>query len=368
MKIKNSNIWTIKSKVEQKSRNRYGAVNYLERTLLRLEDEEGNEGWGEMMPIIFTSEKADNATTAIQTAVESLKEMPEIEPVSNSNIIDTILDFSELKAARSSIECALLDIESKREQKDFLQKMEGTHKSIKLDGPIGLESPEDAIKKTKQYLSEGVSTVKVKVGVNVREDASRLIALRKEFGDDIEIRMDANGGYTDEEVFEFCNLILPVAVQHFEQPVLPSNKRCFEICREIREMGIPVAADESLFSLQDAETLVQEDALDVGVIKISKFGGVLIAKKIANLLESADKKCVISASYESLIGKSMALALALSLQNTDLAHEVGHFAKEPTITEWAHSNSNGIMSYGHCDGLGAKGDLEKISAIATNSL
>ena len=223
------------------------------------------------------------------------------------------------------------------------------------------------MQKTKNYLTEGISTVKVKVGVNVKDDANRLIALREEFGEDIEIRMDANGGYTNEEVFEFCNLILPVAVQHFEQPVLPSNDRCFEIFREIREMGIPVAVDESLFSLQDAEILVQEDALDVGVIKISKFGGVLIAKKIANLLESAGKKCVISASYESLVGKSMALALALSLNNTDLAHEVGHFAKEPTITEWAHNNSNGSMSYGHCIGLGAEGNIEKINSIATSS-
>ena len=368
MKIENTNIWTIKSKVEQKSRNRYGAVNFLERTLLRLEDENGNEGWGEMMPIIFTTEKAENATKVIQNITESLKEMPEIEPISNSNVIDSLQDFSELKAARSSIECALLDIESKREQKSFVEKLEGSHTSVSLDGPIGLESPEDAIRKTKMYLTEGISTVKVKVGVNVRDDANRLLALREEFGDEIEIRMDANGGYTDEEVFEFCNLILPVAVQHFEQPVLPSNERCFEICREIREMGIPVAADESLFSLEDAETLVQEDALDVGVIKISKFGGILIAKKIATLLESAGKKCVISASYESLVGKSMALALALSLNNTNLAHEVGHFAKEPTITKWKHNNSNGIMSYGHCIGLGAKGDVEKINSIATSSI
>ena len=64
----------------------------------------------------------------------------------------------------------------------------------------------------------------------------------------------------------------------------------------------------------------------------------------------------------------MALALALSLNNTDLAHEVGHFAKEPTITEWKHNNSNGIMSYGHCIGLGAKGDVEKINSIATSSI
>ena len=116
MKIENANIWTIKSKVEQKSRNRYGAVDFLERTLLRLEDEKGNEGWGEMMPIIFTTEKADNATKAMQTVTESLKKMSEIEPVSNSNVIDDLHDLSELKAARSSIECALLDIESKREQ------------------------------------------------------------------------------------------------------------------------------------------------------------------------------------------------------------------------------------------------------------
>ena len=129
-------------------------MNYLERTLLRLEDEKGNEGWGEMMPIIFTTEKADNATKAMQTITESLKKMSEIEPISNSNVIDVLHDLSELKAARSSIECALLDIESKREQKSLLEKLGGSHTKANLDGPIGLESPEDAIQKTKKSVED----------------------------------------------------------------------------------------------------------------------------------------------------------------------------------------------------------------------
>ena len=367
MKIVKTNVWAMESKVEQKSRNRYGAVNLLERTLLRIEDEIGNEGWGEMMPVIFTSEKADNATKAIQITAEFLKESTEVESLSNSNFVDSILDFSELKASRSCIECALLDLESKREQKTFLNKLGGNRSHVLLDGPIGLESPEDAIKKATQYLSEGISTVKVKIGVNVKQDAARVTAIREKFGDKINIRMVANGGYSDDEVFKFCELILPLKVEHFEQPVLPSNKRCFEILRKIRAMGIPVAVDESLFSLQDAKTLIQEDALDIGVIKISKFGGLLLAKKITNLLESAGKKCIVSASYESLIGKSMALSLALSLKENNLAHEVGHFAKEPIISKWEHDISNGILSYGDCVGHGAKGDLEKINSIATIS-
>ena len=86
---------------------------------------------------------------------------------------------------------------------------------------------------------------------------------------------------TPEEAIQFCKWTLGAQIEHFEQPVLPSEKDCLEVFREIREMGVPVAVDESLFSLDQARRLIEEDAVDVGVIKIAKFGGALAAREVA---------------------------------------------------------------------------------------
>ena len=365
MKIMNTNIWTMSSKVEQKSRNRYGGKTLLERTVLRLEDDSGCEGWGEMMPITFTDESPAEATAAIEQAAAKLKGREISNPATE---VDRLFDFTKLQAARSCVESSLLDLDCQRKGQPFSAILGGERRSkFEFNGPIGLVSPDEAIEKTKKYLVEGISTVKVKVGADFDPDAERLLALREAFGDKINLRMDANGGYTPEEAIRFCTKILPARVEHFEQPVSPSEARCFDIFREIREMGIQVAADESLFTLADARMLIEEDAVDVGVIKISKFGGPLAAAEVTRTLEAAGKSCVLSASYESYIGKSVGLALAVSLEKCDRAHELGHFAAEAVMAEWRHDITGCVFTRGEGPGLGARGladSLDSLAAIA----
>ena len=373
MKITNTNVWTMASEVAQQSRNRYGGATLLERTVLRLEDDQGNEGWGEMMPIIFTDETPAAATVAIKEAAAKLKGRDVIDSAASATTsgpaaeADSLFDFTKLQAARCCVESALLDLGSQRTGKPFSSVFGGERRSgFELDGPIGLVSPDEAVEKTKGYLDQGISTVKVKVGADVDSDAERLLAVKEAFGDKINLRMDANGGYTPEEVIRFCTRILPARVQHFEQPLLPSEPRCFEIFREIREMGIQVAMDESLFSLTDAKKLIDEDAFDVGIIKISKFGGPLAAAEVARTLEAAGKTCILSASYESYIGKSVGFALALTLEKCDRVHELGHFAAEAEMAEWRHDITGGTFTRGEGSGLGARGLAENLDSLAAS--
>lgn len=362
MKITNTNVWTMASEVAQQSRNRYGGATLLERAVLRLEDDAGNEGWGEMMPIIFTEETPAAATAAIKASAAKLKGREVRDPAAE---VDNLFDFTKLQAARSCVESALLDLDSQREGKPFSSIFGGERRAeFALDGPIGLLSPDEAIEKTRGFLDGGISTVKVKVGADLESDAERLLAIREAFGDKINLRMDANGGYTPEEAIRFCTKILPARVEHFEQPVLPSEARCFDIFREIRKMGVQVAVDESLFSLADARKLIEEDALDVGIIKISKFGGPLAAAEVARALEAAGKSCILSASYESYIGKSVGLALALSLEKCDRVHELGHFAAEAEMAEWRHDISGGVFTRGEGPGLGARGLVDSLDSLA----
>lgn len=362
MKITNTNVWTMASEVAQQSRNRYGGATLLERTVLRLEDDAGNEGWGEMMPISFSDETPAAATAAIREAAAKLKGGEVNDPAAE---VYPLFDFSKLQAARTCVESALLDLDSCRKGLPFSSLLGGERRAeFALDGPIGLLSPGEAIEKTRKFLDEGISTVKVKVGADLEPDAERLLALRKAFGDKINLRTDANGGYSPDEAIRFCTKILPARVEHFEQPVLHTEARRFEIFREIRKMGIQVAADESLFSLADAEKLIEEDAIDVGVIKISKFGGPLAAAEVARTLEAAGKTCILSASYESYIGKSVGLALALSLEKYDRVHELGHFAAEAEMAEWRHEISGGVLTRGEGPGLGARGLADKLDSLA----
>jgi o-succinylbenzoate synthase len=361
MRIAEADVWEMFSEVAQQSRNRYGGATLLERTLIRLRDDEGHEGWGEAMPVSFADETHSATAAALRKAAKDIKGR-ELEPPFGE--IDSLARFSGLGAARSGLEMALLDLECQRSGKPFADALGGAMRSeISLDGPIGLIPPAEAARKVVSYLDEGLSTFKVKVGGDLDADAKRLLFLREAFGEKINLRMDANGGYSAEEALKFCKKIQPAHVEHFEQPVLPTEKNCLEVFEEIREMGIPIAVDESLFSLEDAERLLGEGAVDVGVIKIAKFGGALAAREVARAFEAAGKTAIVSCSYESFIGKAAGMALALSLESAGRVQEVGHFAKEAEFAEWRHRIEGGTMRSGEGAGLGARGLADKLSAL-----
>ena len=361
MRITEADVWETASQVNQRSRNRYGGATRLDRVIVRLRDDAGNEGWGEAMPVSFTEETGAADAVALREAAGKIAGREVEDPAAE---VDRLADFGGLKAARTGLETALLDLWARASGRPFSDALGGERRDrFALDGPIGLVSPEEAAEKAKGFLASGISTLKVKAGQDLEADARRLLSLREAFGDRIRLRTDANGGYSADEAIQFTNKILPAGIDHFEQPVLPSGEGCFDVFREIRAMGIPIAVDESLFSLDDAERHIAEDAVDVGVIKIAKFGGPLAAREVARALEAAGKACILSSSYESHIGKSSGLALALSLENCDRAHELGHFAPEEDFIRWRHDISGGVMSRREGTGLGAEGILDRMEAM-----
>jgi o-succinylbenzoate synthase len=364
MRITDADVWQMATEVNHQSRNRYGGTTRLERALIRLCDEEGHEGWGEAMPVSFTDEAISDAAGALKAAAATLKGRKMEDPLAE---IGGLADFSGLSAARSGLEAAFLDLMSQRSGTPLADAFGGERRSeFLLDGPIGLVSPKEAIEKAGGFLAQGITTFKVKVGADPDTDAKRVLCLRKEFGPDIHLRMDANGGYTPEEALHFAKRMEKADIEHFEQPVLPAEERCFEIFRQIRAMGVPIAVDESLFSLDHANRLIGEDAVDVGVIKIAKFGGPLAAREVARAFEAAGKVCVLSSSYESFIGKAMGMTLATSLENCARAQELGHSAPEAEFAEWRHNLSGGTMSRTEGAGLGARGLADCLEALSVS--
>jgi muconate cycloisomerase len=79
----------------------------------------------------------------------------------------------------------------------------------------------------------------------------------------------------------------PFGLGYIEQPVA---RRDLEGMAEIRRaaLGIPVMADEGLFTLQDAYALARARACDAFCIKLYKLGGITPARKIAAVAEAAE--------------------------------------------------------------------------------
>ena len=120
-----------------------------------------------------------------------------------------------------------------------------------------------------------------------RQDVANFAAVRAALGDDIMIGIDPNTGWTLGDALLAIKEIIPMGLGYIEQPIA---RRDLHGMAEIRRAagGVPVMADEGIFTLQDAWAHVEAKAVDAFCIKLYKIGGITPAKKIAAVAEAAN--------------------------------------------------------------------------------
>ncbi len=120
-----------------------------------------------------------------------------------------------------------------------------------------------------------------------RQDVANFAAVRAALGEGIMIGIDPNTGWTLGDSLLAIKEIIPMGLGYIEQPVA---RRDLHGMAEIRRAagGVPVMADEGIFTLQDAHAHVAANAVDAFCIKLYKIGGITPAKKIAAVAEAAN--------------------------------------------------------------------------------
>jgi muconate cycloisomerase len=151
----------------------------------------------------------------------------------------------------------------------------------------------------------GYHYVKVKVGLP--DDLRRVELVRKVFGPEVPLRVDANGTWTADSAISILRQMRQFNIRSVEQPVHASD---LSGMRRVREStGIAVVADESLCSLTDGQSLIAERAADYFNIRIAKCGGFLACLRLAKLASEAGLRCDLGC----LVGETGILSRAAEI-------------------------------------------------------
>ena len=158
----------------------------------------------------------------------------------------------------------------------------------------------------------GFNAIKVKTGADFARDLELLQHIEKEFSNSIKFRFDANQGWTELQARQFLEALnkYDINTELVEQPI-----KSYDIkgMRNITQFSnIPILADESVFSVADAERLIDERACNMLNIKLAKTGGILVAKEIKKLADNAELPCMIGCMAEAPIGMVAATSFALA--------------------------------------------------------
>lgn len=212
---------------------------------------------------------------------------------------------------KSGIEMALWDI---------LGKVAGLPVYRLLGGPvrdfvttkfsISGQPPEHAADIATWAVEQGFKAMKVKVGVDPESDVARVRAVRKAIGPNIRLGVDANGGWSPRVAIQTIRRLMEFNIYFAEQPVPPLDVSWLADVRS--HIAIPVMADESVYTLQDAMAVVRAGAADVLSIYVGKGGGIGPARKVAAVAEAAGLTCTVGSNLEMGIAAAAMIHLAMA--------------------------------------------------------
>ena len=125
---------------------------------------------------------------------------------------------------------------------------------IPINGLVWMGSYEEMLARMEQKLEQGFRCVKLKIGaIDFESELEMVKKIRQRFSHhDVEIRLDANGGFKFEEALYKLELLSQYVVHSIEQPIRQGQwANMAELCRDA---PLPIALDEELIGVNDADT------------------------------------------------------------------------------------------------------------------
>ena len=220
------------------------------------------------------------------------------------------LAFAGNYFTRAAVEMALWDIAGKAAGKPLYQLLgRKVREAVPTKWSVSGVAPERAADIAWRAQAQGFTAMKVKVGIEPDGDVARVQAVREAIGPGAKLGVDANGGWSPEAAIRTIERLREFGVAFAEQPVPPEE---IIAMAEVRKKSrVPLIADESLYTLQDARVLAHLGAADVFSIYVGKAGGIGPARAIASFAESKAIKCTLGSNLELGIGSAAMVHLAL---------------------------------------------------------
>ncbi|ALF51769.1 O-succinylbenzoate synthase [Nostoc piscinale CENA21] len=292
----------------------HGVWDIREGIILRLVDETGKVGWGEIAPISWFGSET------LEQALDFCRQLPtEI----TSETIVSIPD--DLPACQFGFESALTGMGSRQWE---------VGENLSCSGLLA--AGEVALQQWQQLWEEGYRTFKWKIGVDaIAKELAIFDNLCRSLPASAKLRLDANGGLSYEAAklwLETCDKIqgeVAAEIEFLEQP-LPVNELAgmLELSKFYRTA---IALDESVATLQQLISCYQQGWRGIFVLKPGILGS---PSKLRQFCQQHEIDAVFSSVFETVIGRQAALNLAaeLSRKNRAVGFGVDHFFAQAAAT------------------------------------
>lgn len=245
--------------------------------------EDGLTGRGESAGVYYLGETLESMVAQVEAVRAALEQGADREQ---------LLELLPLGGARNAIDCALWDLEAKREGKSIWE-LTGTEPGPTITlNTVGIGDPEEMA-----LAAKSLDTPRIKIKLDDEIPVERVAAVRAA-RPDAEIVVDVNQGWTFEQLQEYAPKLKELGVLMIEQPL----KRGSDQELEGYQPPIPICADESCLDSNEFEQASRR--YQMINIKLDKTGGLTEALKLAQM--ARDK------GIELMVGNMMGTSLAMA--------------------------------------------------------
>ena len=328
----------------------YESVSRVSNIILKLVTDTGIIGWGCAAPDMkVTGESAEDVIRSIDTVIKDL--LKGRNPFQIARITHDLKNrIPKASSSIAMVDMALYDLMARKAQIPLYQLLGGFKNRIPTSITIGILPLNETLEQAKKHLKSGFSILKLKGGLNLEEDIEKVLKLREQLGKDFRLRFDANQGYTLEQSVAFINSIQSADLEIMEQPT--SQQKEERLGQVAQAVSVPVMADESIKTLQDAFRLARNDRIDMINIKLMKMGGIFESQHINSVAKAAGLEVMIGCLDESTLGISAGLHFALSRANIEFADLDGHLDLLNDPFSGLFHLKNGLLTPSDSPGLG----------------
>ena len=310
-----------------------GAAGTLEdcRSLIvRIETDNGIEGWGEA-----TQGRPGNTYETLETMEIMVRRYfgPALIGMNLEETGSVLQTLHQIRSGhpltKAALETAIFDALGKFYRVPLYRFLGGPYRrEIDLVGGLGLDlGPETIRDRAGQLRRDGFHTFKIKIGQKDRkQDVARVGAVREAVGAEATVRVDGNAAYSFTAAREMLTELSRFHIADAEQPLARGDLKSLAELR--RTVGIPIAAQESVSSPEDALAVLEEQAADLLKIKLTHIGGFQRGSQVAAIVGAKGLPVVIGqGSACTPILSAAEMHLHASLKNAQPGGEMTGFLR-----------------------------------------
>ena len=176
---------------------------------------------------------------------------------------------------------------------------------IPINGLVWMGSYEEMLQRMEDKLAQGFRCVKLKVGaIDFEHEFDLVKRIRERFSHhEVELRLDANGGFKPEDALYRLELLSQYAIHSIEQPI--KQKQWAKMAELCRDAPLPIALDEELIGVNDPE--IKRQMLRIIkpayiVLKPSLHGGMMGCREWIDIAREEGIGSWITSALESNVG------------------------------------------------------------------